>query len=101
VNAGSPTYPLDIVAALTPDRRCLTLAVVNATESEQTAALHVNGLTLAVPGRIWQITGASLDAEDKAGQPARVKIMETPLVGSASSISVAPISVTIYQFPVQ
>ncbi len=32
---GSPTYPLDMFAALTPDRKYLTIAVVNATESEQ------------------------------------------------------------------
>ena len=34
-NSGSPTYPLDVFAALTPDRKFLTVAVVNATESEQ------------------------------------------------------------------
>jgi hypothetical protein len=34
-SAGSPTYPLDMVAALSADHKFLTLAVVNATDSEQ------------------------------------------------------------------
>ena len=34
-SSGSPTYPLDMFAALTPDHKFLTLAVVNATDSEQ------------------------------------------------------------------
>jgi alpha-N-arabinofuranosidase len=90
-----------MVAALTPDRRRLTLAAVNVTEAEQTVELQVEGLKLAGPGTMWRITGPSLDAEDKAGQPAQVKIIDTPLTMSSSSISVAPISVTIYEFPVQ
>jgi alpha-N-arabinofuranosidase len=32
-SSGSPTYPLDVFAALTPDRRFLMVAVVNATDS--------------------------------------------------------------------
>ena len=36
VNAGSPTYPVDVSAALTADGKFLTVAVVNPTESAQT-----------------------------------------------------------------
>jgi alpha-L-arabinofuranosidase len=101
VNAGSPTYPIDMVAALTPDRRRLTLAAVNATESEQTVELQIEGMKLAGPGTMWQIAGASLDAENKAGKPAQVRIIDTPLNTFSSTISVAPISVTIYEFSVR
>src|SRR6185503_618754 len=40
-NSGSPTYPLDMFASLTPDHKYLTLAVVNATEKEQSFDLSV------------------------------------------------------------
>ena len=40
-SSGSPTYPLDMVAALSPDHRYLILSVVNATESEQNFDLSV------------------------------------------------------------
>ena len=43
--SGSPTYPLDMFAALTPDHKYLTLAVVNATETEQKFNLNVTGVT--------------------------------------------------------
>ena len=35
VNAGSPTYPLDVAAALSADGKTLTVAVVNPTEAPQ------------------------------------------------------------------
>ena len=35
VNAGSDTYPLDVIAAWSSDRKTLTVAVVNPTESER------------------------------------------------------------------
>ena len=38
-NAGSPTYTLDVVAALSPDQKYLTLGVINATESAQPLGL--------------------------------------------------------------
>src|SRR3546814_6453718 len=37
VNAVSATYPLDMIAALSPDRKTLTIAVVNATHTTQSA----------------------------------------------------------------
>jgi alpha-L-arabinofuranosidase len=46
-SAGSPTYPLDMAAALSADRKYLTLAVVNATDSEQKFDLNISGARLA------------------------------------------------------
>ena len=99
-SSGSPTYPLDMFAALTPDHKFLTLAVVNATESENKFDLSVVGLRLAGPSTEWQLTGSSLDAANHVGQPAQVAIKETSLGNAPGTISVAPISVTIYRFPV-
>src|SRR5215472_3419889 len=61
-NSGSATYPLDMFAALTPDHKFLTLAVVNATEEPQKFELNVTGERLAGPSTLWQLTGKSLDA---------------------------------------
>ena len=62
VNAGSPTYPLDVSAALTPDGRFLTVAVVNPTESVQDLDLTIKGVDLRGAGRVWRMTGSGLDA---------------------------------------
>jgi alpha-N-arabinofuranosidase len=98
-NSGSPTYPLDMVAALTPDRKILTLAVVNATENEQKFDLNVAGVRVASNGKLWQMTGPSLDAANHVGQPPQVDVKET--ASPSRSLTVAPISVTIYRFAVE
>ena len=98
--SGSPTYPLDMFAALTSDHKYLTLAVVNATETEQKFNLSVAGTRLAGPSTLWQMTGNSLDAANHAGQPPQVEVKEIPMGNAPGSIAVAPTSVNIYQFPV-
>ena len=46
VNAGSDTFPLDVVAAWTEDRRALTVAVLNPTDVEQPLKLNITGASL-------------------------------------------------------
>jgi alpha-L-arabinofuranosidase len=97
-NSGSSTYPLDMFAALSPDHRFLTIAVVNATESEQ--KINFEGLHLAGPSTLWQMTAKSLDAVNKVGQAPQVSIQETALGDAPHTLTIAPISVNIYQLPV-
>jgi alpha-N-arabinofuranosidase len=98
-SSGSPTYPLDVFAALTPDHKYLNVAVVNATEKEQKFDLNVAGAHLSGPSTVWQLTGGSVDAANHVGQPAQVDIKEIPMGDSSGAISVAPISVNVYRFP--
>jgi len=99
-NSGSPTYPLDMVAALTPDRKYLILAVVNATESVQPLDLNVAGARLAGKTTLWQMTGKELDAANRVGQEPQVEAKEIEIGEVLQTISVAPFSVNVYQFPV-
>jgi alpha-N-arabinofuranosidase len=100
VRSGSPTYPLDVFAALTPDHKDLVLSVVNATDKDQNFDLSVTGNKLAGPGKAWILSGTNLDADDRVGQPAEVQVKETSVPGSPSSITVAPYTVSIYRLPV-
>jgi alpha-L-arabinofuranosidase len=99
-NPGSPTYPLDMFAALTTDRKYLTIAIVNATESEQKFDLKLNGTPLAGPSTFWQMTGSSLDAANHVGQQPQVEVKEISIGDAPGKIVVTPISVNIYRFPV-
>ena len=99
-NSGSPTYPLDMFAALTPDRKFLTLAVVNATDQEQKFDLQVAGVRVSGPAKLWQLTGNSLEAADRVGQPPQVVVKESAAGDDAHALHVAPFSVDVYQFPV-
>ncbi len=96
-SSGSPTYPLDIFAALTSDRKHLDVAVVNATDTEQRFDLNIDGAQLSGQFTLWQMTGSSLDAANHAGQPPQVEIKEIP-VTSQKTISAAPGSIGIYRF---
>jgi len=99
-SSGSPTYPLDMFAALSPNRKFLVLSVVNATESEQKFDLAVSGTRIAGPSTLWQLTGSTLDATDRVGQPPQVEIKEISLRNVPGTFSVAPISVNVYRIPV-
>jgi len=99
-SSGSPTYPLDVFAALSADKKFLIISVVNATDSEQKFDLNVTGTRVAGPSTLWQLTGATVDAANRVGQPPQVEIKEISIANIPGSISVAPISVNIYRFPV-
>jgi alpha-N-arabinofuranosidase len=101
VSSGSPTYPLDVIATLTPDRKYLNLVVVNATKQEQGFDLSLTGMKLGDSGTLWKLTGSNLDAVNRVGQPSEVKVEESPASSVRGAITVAPISVNIYRFPVQ
>jgi alpha-N-arabinofuranosidase len=97
VNAGSPTYPLDVSAALTSDRKFLTIAVINPAESAQTLDLKIDGIELQGQGRFWRLTGPGLNAT--TGLTRReVQVVETPLGALPKTLQVAPLSIELYEF---
>jgi len=101
VNAGSPTYPLDMTAALTADRKFLTVAVANPTASAQRIDLKVQGVQLAGKSKSWQMAGPSEDAANLLGQKPQVEIVAAELPEVPATLSVPPVSITIYEFPVR
>jgi len=101
VSSGSDTYPLDAVAALTFDGKSLTLAIVNPTESAQQIDVTLKGVTVQDKGRLWRIAAADLTAANVPGKPRVVDIIESPLTGAPGRLAISPISIGIYEFPVQ
>lgn len=99
-NSGSPTYPLDMVAALSPDHKYLILSVVNATEAPHTFHLSIAGLRTNGELKTWQLTGNSVDAANRVGKSPEVSLTERSVGPDVENLSVAPISINIYQFPI-
>ena len=99
VNAGSPTFPLDVAAAWTEDRGALTVAVINATESEQALDLTVTGADLLAGGKRWRMAPAKLDATITPGQKPEVEVEEQAVSGLPASGRYAPFSVSLYVIP--
>jgi alpha-N-arabinofuranosidase len=97
VNPGSDTYPLDVAAALSNDRKTLSVAVVNPTESEQQLNLSLKGVELAGKGRLWRMAPASLNATIVVGQKPGVAVEESALEAAPKTVTMAPFSVNIYE----
>ena len=78
-------------------RKSLTVAIINATESAQELEVSFRGIALGGKGRMWRMTGDSLNAATGLSRN-EVRIVETPLTATPKTLTVAPISIDIYEF---
>jgi alpha-N-arabinofuranosidase len=101
VNPGSDTYPLDVSAAFSEDRKTLTFAVLNPSDSKHGMKLSITGVKLAGEGRLWQMAPKSVDAKITLGQKPEVEVEEQELGPAPETIAVPPFSVNIYAYKVQ
>ena len=92
--------PLDIAAALTKDRKTLTVAIVNPTMSPLDIPATFKGVTLTGAGRRYQIAGNDPGAFNEPGKKPRVTIEEEAVSGITDTLSVAPCSVTLFALEV-
>src|SRR6185312_10378991 len=97
---GSPTYPLDVVAALSSDRKTFILSVVNPTEDGQEFTPQINGVKLRSSGKLWQIAAPSVNAANEPDKEPVVKINEIPQSSLPERVKVPPISVSVYEFEI-
>ena len=100
VRAGSATYPLDVIAGLTADGKTLRIAVVNATFESQRLTVDLRGIVSRTRGTVWRLTGKSLDARNKVGQPPGVTITQYPAPVLIRGLKLPPLSASIYEYPV-
>ena len=101
INAGSPTYPLDVAAAWVEDHTALTVAVINPTESEQTMDVSFQGVRLAGTGTQWRLAPERMDARIVVGQPPEVVLKEEPVTRVPTRPTFPPFSVTLYRLTVR
>ena len=98
VNAGSPTWPLDVFAALAPDGQSLRLGVVNATLSPQTLVLDLKNLKTTGDGQRWMITGNAVDAQNSATSSDDIVTTIDIGLDLGKTLTVPPISTVIYEY---
>ena len=101
VNPGSDTYPLDVSAALSEDRKTLAIAVLNPSDSEQSINLAINGTKLTSNGKLWRMAPDSIDATVQVDKKPEVQVEEQTLGALPGTITVHPFSVNIYSYPVK
>ena len=100
LNPGSPTYPVDVSAAITQDHKALTIAVINPSEHSQEIRISISGVKLAETGSLWRLAPDRVDAQVSVGKPPEV-VENTQTLGAlpekiwvlAGSISILSYSV--------
>ena len=101
VETGPKAGGLDVVAAWTKDRKALTIGIVNPTKSKSSLAIELKGAGLSGKGRLWQITGPDENAYNAPGKEPQVRIEQKALAKVPKTLSVLPISVTLYRLEVK
>ena len=98
---GSPTYPLDIFAAFSSDRKKIILSIVNPTEEEKTFTVRIGGAKLRGQGKLYQIAPSGLNSANEAGKEPAVRIAESEQSAIPETVSAPPVSVSLYEFEVE
>jgi alpha-N-arabinofuranosidase len=93
--------PCDVAAALTKDRKTLTLGVMNPTDAEVELRPSLSGATPAGPATRWHITGASPSAHNTPGQPRVVDIQRADGILASSGLRVPPLSCALFSIPLR
>jgi alpha-N-arabinofuranosidase len=101
VNPGSDTYPLDVVAAFSEDKKTLTIAVLNPSDADASMKLAVNNVKLTSQGTLWQMAPKSINAVVALGKTPEVSVDEHKLGALPETITAPPFSISIYSYPLQ
>lgn len=101
VSSGSPTSPLDVAAAWTADRKALTVAVINPTESAQELDASFAGATIQGTGTLWRMVSPSPTAGNEPGKPMAVNIAESAVLAAPGKMEIPPLSISIYELPAE
>ena len=93
--------PLDISAALTADKKALTVAVVNPTKETAQLKLNLSSVKLAGKAQTWVIAGDDPLAYNQPGEPRKVDIRDAGAMDLAGVVSVKPLSITLWKAAIQ
>lgn len=97
VKVGGAPEPLDVAAAWTEGKKALTIAIVNPTKTAQNLPLSVKGARLSSKAKLWVITGADPQSKNVPGKDPEVKTVEKKGVSFGSTLTVPPMSVSLYE----
>ena len=97
---GSPTYPLDVLAAYSADKKKFMISIVNPTEQAHSFTHKLSGVKVSAQGKLHQIAPPGLSSTNEVGKEPVVKIVESAQNGLPETIEVPAVSVSLYEFDV-
>ncbi len=93
--------PLDVSAALTDDGKEITIGVVNPTSNTYQLNLDIAAAEPTAPAETWIIAHDDPMAYNQPGEPRKVDIVEGDPADLTGTVSVKPLSITLFRAPVQ
>ncbi|UCG55937.1 MAG: hypothetical protein JSU70_13820 [Phycisphaerales bacterium] len=93
--------PLDIAAALSPDRSVLTVGIVNPSDKSRSLDLKLTRRELTGRGQKWTLTGPSKWSHNAPGKPRQVDIRTSSVADATGPLEVGPLSVTLCSYSVR
>jgi len=97
VKIGGAPEPLDVAAAWNVGRTILTVAIVNPTKTVQTFPLTIRGASPAGRAKLYLITGTDELACNVPGKEPGVTLVEKAGVPFGRTLTVPPMSVSLYE----
>jgi len=100
VNAGGDVYPLDIVAAITKDKKAITVAIVNPTETRHTVTLNFGKTKINTNVKKWTLSGTSLEARNVVNKKPEVTVNESNSKLKNGQLSIDAATINILRFEI-
>jgi alpha-N-arabinofuranosidase len=92
---------LDVSAALSPDRRKLTVAIVNPTYQEYEVSIDLEPARSSSCRAYWQITAPEEGSFNEPGKPEVVKIEQKKADVDMRKIQISALSVYLFELNLQ
>ena len=91
--------PVDVAAALSEDKKHLTVSVVNPTNATATVHLTLAGHAALSPAKRWSISGRDEHLYNAPGEPPRVQIQENDHV-DGNALEVPALGCAVFDVPI-
>jgi len=100
-SSGSPTYPLDVAATLSADRKTLSVSVSNPSASDMSLRLDVHGGTPSRAGKVWTLSQKDPNARTMPGGPPAATVVSSSVSDSGAVLTIPAFTIRLYQFQLQ
>jgi len=97
VEISGSTGLLDVVAALTEDKKALTIAVVNSTSKTSELEIDFKNMNISGKATLWQVRHDDPMAYNEPGRQDSVKISEQKVNGISNKLTMPGYSINLYR----
>jgi alpha-L-arabinofuranosidase len=101
IDLKQPAADLDVAAAWTPDRKAITISIVNATDKPRTLAVDLGKTKVKDEATRWEVTGSSPELHNEPGlTPDLIRAVEKQ-VTFANKLEAPPYSAELYRLEIE